>query len=948
MVQDEDVAASDSGWDPDRVAELFAEALERHAPERRAWLDARCAGFPALRAEIDSLLAAHEEERSAGYPEQIDRAQGAELLASLPDPDSGRRIGPWRLLRELGRGGMGIVHLAERAGGDFRQQVAIKLIKRGMDSDAILQRFLQERRILAGLDHPNVARLLDGGVTEDGQPWFAMELVEGEPLTAWCEARRSGLPDRLRLLEEACRAVHHAHTQLVVHRDLKPTNMLVTTDGRLKLLDFGVAKLLAADDASPGVTLKGTELQPWTPQYAAPEQVRGQPVTTATDVHALGLILFELMAGRPPYGTPGASRQELERAIVETDAGNLSTVSSVPVPRSLRSDLDAVAHKALRKEPERRYASAEAFAEDIRRCLSGQPVLARPDRLRYRASKFVSRHRLGVGVAMAAVLSLVAGLAGTAWQAAVAAGERDRARLEAARAEQMTEFLVGLFKASDPARGQGHDPTARDLLDRGTERIQKELADQPLLKAELLHAMARSFQTLGHFDRARQVETESLSLLRAIDGGGQEPIARGLDLLGVILYGVGDLAAAEETCREAVALRRRLLPGSKELAESLSGCATVLIRRAKLQEAEPLAREALTISEDRLGTEDLYTIRSVLSLADLLHAKGQYEEAAELHRRVLSARRNALGDRHPDVARALTSLGITLQAMGDAREAEAAHREALRIRREVLGEDHPHVASSYHHLGTALLNLGDLRGAEASFRSGLQLDRKLGGDDQSNVANGLTNLAQVLMERARFDEAGSLLDQALAIHGRVTEADHPMLAHTLEKQASWLIAQGRANGALPAMDKALAIFRRRYGDGHPRTAVAIAKLAEARAALGDFGEAEALFRSALEIHTSARPGPHLSKVLALIGLGEVLHQEGRDGEAEPRLREALDQARASLPGTHWRLGDIESRVGACLVRMGRAEEGRSLQRAGEAHLREALGDGHPRVTRGRM
>ncbi len=359
----------------------------------------------------------------------LDIERGAALLEATSDVEpSRRRVGPYRLLRELGRGGMGVVYLAERVEGGFEQRVVIKLIKRGMDSDAILRRFLRERQILAGLEHVNVARLFDGGVTDDGQPYFAMEYVDGKPLTAYCDERGLAVEQRLRLFEDACRAVQHAHGKLVVHRDLKPSNMLVTSEGQLKLLDFGIAKLLVEEDDATALTQAGTRLL--TPDYAAPEQVRGEPVTTATDVYALGVVLYELLTGRLPYDGDRRGRTDVARAVCEVEPRppSLAVASQPRLAKRLRGDLDTIVLKALSKEPSRRYASAEALAEDVRRHLAGHPVQARRDTMAYVAAKFVRRHKVGVAAAAVVTLSLLLGLVGTTWQAAVAARERDRAR----------------------------------------------------------------------------------------------------------------------------------------------------------------------------------------------------------------------------------------------------------------------------------------------------------------------------------------------------------------------------------------------------------------------------------------------------------------------------------------------------------------------------------------
>jgi eukaryotic-like serine/threonine-protein kinase len=929
-----------NGLDPEQVADLFAEAVERPAEERPAFLDSRCGGSAAMRAEIDSLLAAHEElhedARARG-------GLGAALLAQVAEAETAdRRIGPYRLLRELGRGGMGVVYLAERVEGGFRQRVAIKLLKLGMDSDAILQRFLRERQILAGLDHPNVARLIDGGLTEEGRPYFAMELVEGEPLTTYCASRKLDLPERLGLFEVVCRAVQYAHGRLVIHRDLKPSNLLVSAEGRLKLLDFGIAKLLGdGEEGEVAGSLTETGLLPLTPQYAAPEQIRGEQVTTSTDVYALGLVAYELLTGRLPYGGDGHNREDLARAVCEVDPPPPSQTPIVSIPRALRRDLDAVVLKALRKEPRRRYGSAEALAEDVRRCLTGQPVQARPDSVRYRAAKFVRRHKVGVGAAVAAMLSLLVGLIGIGWQ-------RDRARLEAARAERVREFLIGVFKASDPAEAEGKEITARELLERGTERIEKELAGQPAEQAELLHTMSVSFRGLGRYDRARALEERSLEIFRGLYGPEHVLVARGLGTLAVILSSQGEYVAAEDSNRQALAMLRRLLPADDpKVVARMEDLADLLTSRTKLEEAETLVREVLAIRRRRLGPDHSETASSVASLAFLLYSKGEFAAAAEHYREALRVQRGRSGDLHPEVATSLSSLGASLLSRGDALGAEAAHREALSIRRRLFGEEHPSVSMSLHHLAATLQSKGDLPGAEGLYRQALAADRKILGEEHPKIAVTLGNLASAVAEQERYAEAMALFDQAIALQRRGNDEDHPRLARTLERKASALIAKGEPSTALVLLEEALAIYRARSGPDHPSVAGALVDVAACRAELGEAAEAERLYREALDLQRRAFSRGHYAIVATLMSFGELLTRLDRADEAEPLLREALEQAGQVLPAGHWRRGDVESALGACLLKLGRREEAAALLRSGYDRCRRALGDAHPATARSR-
>jgi serine/threonine-protein kinase len=934
--------------DPERLARIFEEAVEHPAAERAAFLDEACAGQADLRAEVESLLSAHE--RAGDFLDRLDTSGAAALAGGespSPSPDGGR-VGPFRLIRELGRGGMGVVYLAERVEGGFEQRAAIKLLKRGMDTDAIQRRFLRERQILAGLEHVSVARLIDGGVSEDGRPYFAMEHVDGQTLVEYCDRRRLGVDERLRLFEEACRAVQHAHANLVVHRDLKPSNMLVTRDGHLKLLDFGIAKLLVGDDdaSATALTQAGTRLL--TPEYAAPEQVRGQPVTTATDVYALGVVLYELLTGQLPYGTEKRGPLEMAQAVCEVEPRIPSAVTTDRrrLARRLRGDLDTVALKALSKEPSRRYASAEALAEDVRRHLAGYPVQARRDTLPYVVAKFVRRHRVGVAAASLATLSLVLGLVGTTWQARAAARERDRARAEAERAETVKEFLVGLFRAADPTESQGEAVTARELLDRGTERIERELAGHPSLQAELFDTVANISQSLGRYDRARALGERAVARTREAYGAEDPRVAEVMDTLGWGLHASGDYAAAEDVARQALALRRRVLEAdSPDLATSIELLGVVMRERAKLADAEALHRESLDIRQRRLGPDHPRTALSLSNLGNVLYMKGDYAEAARQQREAVRIQRKALGERHASVATSLVSLGAALMQDGDLAGAEAAHREALDIRRQLYGERHPWVSESLRHLAAALIAKGEFAGAEALLREALVLDRALKGEEHRDVALVQTSLGQVLAQQARFAEAGPLFTQAAVLQRKVSGREHPLVARTLERHASALVDEGRGGEALPLVDECLAINRAAYGAEHPVVAAALGTAARARAQLGRLDEAEALFRQAVAIQRRVRPGPHASTVELLMGLGETLLRHGRAAEAEALLREALGQAEATLPPSHWRRGEVESLLGDCLLRLGRAAEARPLLARGEDRIRKALGASHPAVLR---
>ena len=911
-----------------QIYELFLAARKRSAQARSAFLDDACSATPDLRADVESLLVASEETPD-DFLEAGDAGPAAALLGSLVGTvGQGDLIGPYRVVRELGRGGMGVVYLAERADGQFEQQVALKLIKRGMDSDAILSRFLHERQILARLQHPNVARLLDGGVTDGGQPFFAMEYVEGLPLTDYCDRGQLDIEARLRLFQAAARAVQYAHANLVVHRDLKPSNILVTKGGELKLLDFGIAKLLDDDGDVGPATLTRAGLRAMTPEYAAPEQILGEPVTTATDVYALGVVLYELLSGHRPFPSKAGAPETLARLVAgvaperpssrvgraeqrrHTD-GSRETITPEAVslaratqPRRLRrrlsGDLDTVVLKALRQESSRRYASVEALLEDIEHHLAGLPVKARGDRFPYRAWTFVRRHAVGVAFATILVVLTIAAAVAMALQQAETARQ-------ASRAEEVKNFVLSLFAVSDPRKAPSGDAiTARELLERGVARIDEELREQPEIQAEMLAVIGDIYSELGRYDQARPLLERALAVRREVLGSDHIDVASTLDLLATLLLEQGDFAAAEPLSREALAIRRRQL-GSDHLDTSIStnNLGILMRRMGNYAEAESLYRESLAVKRKRLGEEHPDTLSSLNNLAVLLHTKGDYNGAESLHRNVLTIRRRALGE-HPQVALSLNNLGWILRDKGDYAAAEPYYRESVAMWRKLLGDEHPNLALALMNLGRVLRDQGDHDAAEPLVRRALAMNRKLLGSEHQRVALALNNLGLVLRDQGSYAEAEAAHREALAISQRLVGVEHPTIASALHNLGLALQAQGDYASAEPYHRQALAMQRKLLGEEHPYVASSLVALAQ-----------------------------------ALVSLGAP-------GEGEPLLRQGLAIRDKALPEAHWRRAEVRNLLGACLSALRRYEEAEPLLVAGYTGLRETRGENHSVTTLARQ
>jgi serine/threonine-protein kinase len=673
--------------------------------------------------------------------------------------ETGRQIGPYRVLRELGRGGMGAVYLAERIDGEFRRQVALKILKSGMNTDEVIRRFRNERQILATLAHPNIAELYDGGTTDDGQPYFVMEYVDGVSIDEYCDRRALPARERLELFLRVCSAVQHAHESFVVHRDIKPGNILVTAAAEPKLLDFGIAKLLDADsDISTVRTDSG--VRPMTPDYASPEQVSGEPITAGSDVYSLGVVLYKLLTGRRPYQLKTHADAELRRVICEEEPPRPS-VAARHERRRLSADLDHIILKAIRKRRQWRYSSVEELAQDIRRHLEGQPVRARQGTFAYRFGKFVRRHAQRVAVGLLVFI----GFAG------FAAREHQRRQVwqEREKASAISRFLQGLFEQADPNTAPG-GLTVRQVLDTGATKID-ELRNRPELQAMYLETIGGVYRSLGLYDQSIPLLERALATRRALHGEEHVDVAESLDDLGEAVYYKGDLDAAESYYRRALQMRRRLLGADHpDVAESSSNLGVLLEDKGDYQNAEPLLRDAVRIYRRHEGDRSSLTASSLNNLAVLLHDKGDLEQAERMYRDAAEVWRAAHGLAHPQVATALNNVAVVLADREQYVEAERYYREALAMREQLYDENHPDRLQSINALGVILFLRGDPRAAEPYFRTAVEGRRRVLGADNVSTALSELNLARVALEVDDPRRAEALARGALAtLHKKLPE-----------------------------------------------------------------------------------------------------------------------------------------------------------------------------------
>ena len=830
---------------------------------------------------------------------------------------------------------MGTVYLATRDDGQFERRVAVKLLHGGWQHPEARQRFASERRILARLEHANIARLYDGGESETGVPYLVMELVDGLPIDEYCDRQRLTIDERLRLFRRLLDAVSHAHQNLLVHRDIKPANVLVTADGQPKLLDFGIAKQLAAAEGTEGAAASGTaawgdatrtSLRPMTPGYASPEQVEGRAITTASDVYSLGVLLYELLCGRGPYRLDTKLPHELEVAILSQEPEKPSQafaragsgddasgpgveeiaaarrVSRRELARRLRGDLDTIVAKALRKEPGRRYSSVAELDADLERYSKALPVAARPDTLRYRIAKFTRRHRLGVGLAAIAATLIAALVVSLVAQRNQAAAERDKAR-------QSLRFLVDLFSEADPRRQGAERVSARELLEIGLRRVSQELGRPPEVQTALMDAIGQAFLGLGRVD-------EAAALLE------------------------GALARRRETAD----------PGSIEVADSLLHVAWLKFYRADFEAAETLFDQAI----DR--------------------------------------KRRLLGDDHPEVARALNLFGETLSERFQAtdpersREIEALHREALAIYLRREGPRGLGVATSLHNLGKVFKERGDLVEAERLYRESLAIQRAVRGAEHPETSSSERALALTLIEAGKLDEADGLLLGALAALRKSLPANHPDTIAAVNDLAILRDRQGNLEEAAALADEALTATRAQFGDRHYRTAVAMTNAAISLQKGKRYDEALDLHQQALAIERSLYGERHkyveesllaISRIhydrgeydqaldyaeqgLAILAdlqgpedpalayperaIGMILRAAGRPAEAEPRLRRSLALLRRAYPQGHFQIPRAQVLLGACLTVLGRFEEAEQLLLEGRQGLASFRPETDPMVV----
>ena len=823
-----------------RVQTLFHEAAERPAGEWRAYLETACPHDAGMVAEVLGLL--EEDARASLLDRPLAEVAHGLLHEGAAAPLPRERFGPYRIRELLGEGGMGVVYLAERQ--DLGSRAAIKILRDAWLSPARRERFASEQRTLAQLNHPAIAQLLDADTLADGTPWFVMEYVEGVPLTTYCRTRNTSIQGRLLLFRSACEAVQHAHRHAVIHRDLKPSNILVKNDGTVKLLDFGIAKQLESLDVPVEQTQTGLRLM--TPAYAAPEQILAGRIGIHTDIYSLGVVLYELLAGRLPYDLTGRTAAEIESLIAEQIPERPSVLAraaggSADAAARARSispaawaDLDVLCLTAMQKEPQRRYRTVDALIRDIDHYLAGEPLEARPDTVGYRVGKFVRRNRGPVFVA-ATVAAAVIGL--VVFYTVRLTNARNAAVAEASRTQRIQRFTMSLFQGGEREVGPADSLRVVSLVDRGVQEA-RSLDAEPMVQAELYHTLGSIYQQLGNLPRAD-------TLLQA-----------------------------------ALDRRRSLFPaGSPEVTGSQVALGLLRVEQARYEEAEAVVRSAVEESRGTLPQGHPAVAEATLALGQVLQARGSYDDAIRVGEEAVRLYTLPGDSVTPELAASLAVLAGDHFYAGHYETSDSLNHRILGIYRRLYGERHPLVATVLIDLGASQFDRGNYADAERYDRQGLAVYESFYGADHPETAHALTMLGRALIFQNKFADGDSLLRRALTIRERVFGPENPVVASTLNELGSVAYQQDRLDEAEAAWGRMAKIYKKAYNNKHYLIGIALSNLASVYVKREQYVRAESLYREVLERYEGVLAADHVNVGITRIKLGRALLRQRRYADA---------------------------------------------------------------------
>jgi eukaryotic-like serine/threonine-protein kinase len=893
------------------IQEIVYDALEVAPEERTAFLEKACGSDLEIRRQAANLVESYD--RADSFLERAAESGACEVLGPAA-PTEGERIGAYQITGTIGHGGMGTVYCARRVDDQFNQTVAIKVLRAGIGQSAELEtRFRAERQILARLAHPNIARLLDGGITASGLPYLVMEYIQGSTIDTFSQNSALGVSERVDLFREVCSAVQYAHQNLIVHRDIKPANIMVTADGTPKLLDFGIAKLLTddADSETRPVTRPAERLM--TPEYASPEQIRGEPVTTATDVYSLGALLYELISGKRPFQVATLTPTALERLICETTPERPSLAAAIPDRarvEKIGADLDNIVLKALQKDPARRYASAGELSEDLRRYQQGFPVLARPDSWWYRASRFVSRHWMAT--AAAALFAVT-----TTTLSVGLAVETHKERKESATANGISDFLVSLFQGFSPEGTQGRSTSVRDILDRGAERIPAELAAQPLVEARLFNILGTTYREFGDFHRAEVLLNRAEAIYSRSLGPDSRERAESLLTLAAIASDRGDFNRSGDLYQKALTTFTRLDgPKNERTIQAIEGLGEVRRMLGDLDGAKQRYLEAIALYTEVDGATHLRTLSAKNDLVAVLANQGDYSAAQALAKENLAAEKIALGSNNPNVAWTLNLLAYVLGRTARFGEATAVLREGLEIQRKVYGTEHPAIALTLSDLSALERELGHYEESRRLAEEALAMSIRLSGPRSLGTANcqGQLGLTEIALGNLR--QAHELLQAALDTRAALGNPNNPDLGDNYDRVGMADLAMKNLAAAHRDIARGLEIRQNFYGPENENVVRSLNHMARVLAAEGDYAGAEQRFKQVIAIGDANFKSGHTVTADGLFGLGAALMSQGKLEDARPLLLRALEMRRKLLPSEHPAIAE----AAAALARCSRAEQ----------------------------
>jgi serine/threonine-protein kinase len=776
-----------------KIKELFNKVSELDVTEREAFLNSECGKDIELKSEILSLLSSLKATKDF-LEEPLTVSE--EDKENFVDPYIGKQIGNYVIDGEAGVGGMGIVYSGKRNDKEFEQRVAIKILKHGISSEYLLKRFQIERQTLANLQHKNIARLLDGGRTVDGLPYLVMEYIDGIPITEYCNQQKLSINARLKIFRKVCEAVQYAHQNLIIHRDLKPGNILVKKDGTPKLLDFGIAKLIDEELAEMSEALTRTGVWHLTPEYASPEQIKGENITTASDIYSLGVLLYQILTGIQPYKITNSSPAVISKIITEekiqkpsekvkdkaTTNNELKLFLNDKISNQLKGDLDNIILKAMHKDPLRRYVSVEQFSEDIRRHLIGLPVIAQKDTAGYRLSKFIQRHKVGFVSSIGFIIFLITSMIAIIWQANVAANERDNAKLEAQKVETVNKFLQDMLSSVDPTE-IGRDVKVYDVLNQSALNLEKSFSEQPEIEAAIQKTIGVTFTNLGEYDEAKPHLERSVKLNAKV-------------------YGLNDFHTAESY--HALALYYHWI-GNLEFADSLY-------------------KKGLRIFRSDTKTPKRVLAGALNDYATLKYDFAEFNEARKLHEESLDLYLKYVGKKNKEVSSVYNNLAIILQEQKDFDKAEEYFNKALKINIELLGESRPEVSINYNNLAYLFVDKNQFDKAEEYFKKSLELKIKYYGNDHSMVGLAYSNLSAIEERIGKIDDAEKTSILSIKNLENSVNQNHIWLGLAYFRYTKVLVARSKYNDAFNYINKALNIQEDNYPEDHPNLIASLSEL----------------------------------------------------------------------------------------------------------------------------